>query len=303
MTTRTGMVFDLQRCSLYDGPGIRTTVFLKGCPLRCIWCHNPEAMAFRAQVSFNAEACAHCFACVDVCPNGAQQRVGDRHVLDYALCQACGQCVEVCPNDALRLIGQRQSVEAILEEVERDRRYYASSGGGLTLSGGEPMAQFPFTLALLQAAKARDLHTCLETCGFAPVDKYAQVLPYVDVFLFDYKATDPVRHVDYTGVSNEMIRSSFDFLYQQGAAIVLRCPLIPGLNDTPDHLAGIAHMAAAHPRLLGIELMAYHDLGVDKARQIGLMPMLTDIPTADETVKAGWLASLRDLGCDRVQIG
>lgn len=299
----TGLVFDIQRTSLNDGPGIRTTVFLKGCPLRCLWCHNPESIAFRAEISFDATRCVHCFACVDVCPHGAQQVVDGRHVLDHDLCQACGECLSVCAYEGLRRIGEPMTVAAVLAVVQRDVEYYRSSGGGMTLSGGEPLAQFEFTLALLAAARQNGIHTCLETNGCAAQERSRQALPLVDLFLFDYKATDPAEHTRLTGVSNQLILENFEYLYRQGAAIVLRCPLVPGINDTAVHLEGIARLAAAHPNLRGVEIMAYHAMGVEKGRRVGLDPALADLPTAGEEQKAAWLAQLHALGCTRAVIG
>ena len=299
----TGMIFDIQRTSLHDGPGIRTDVFMKGCPLRCAWCHNPESRSTSKEISFRPESCAACGECVKTCQQDAHQIVDGAHIYDRALCQQCGECVETCLYEALKLAGQKKTVDEIMAVVLRDRPFYEQSGGGLTITGGEPMLQEEFTLALLKAAKASGLHTCLDTCGWANQGAYAHVLPFVDLFLFDYKATDPEIHQQLTGVSNEPILANLDFLLQQGASIQLRCPLIPGINDTPEHLAGIAALSKRHPGLAGIDLMAYHNIGNAKYERYGLKNPLPDLPTTSEETKNTWLESLHNLGCENPSLG
>jgi pyruvate formate lyase activating enzyme len=299
----SGIVFDIQRCSLHDGPGIRTTVFLKGCPLACLWCHNPESIAFEPQIAFDAAACAHCGACAAACEQGAHRIVDGAHRMDHARCTACGACVAACPNKALARIGERMTVAEVMAEVARDVDYYAASGGGLTVSGGEPMAQAAFTRALLAAARARGIHTCIETNGFAARARYAAVLPYVDLVLFDYKATGEARHAALTGAGQATILANLAFLHDAGAQIVLRCPLVPGVNDEPAHLTAIAELAARYPNLVKVEVMAYHDLGRDKGARIGRPWQLEDVPSADEERRARWLATLHDLGCTGAALG
>lgn len=302
-TTERGLVFDVQRFSLHDGPGIRTTVFLKGCPLRCLWCHNPESQTYRPQLAFDAARCTHCLDCVAECTTGALQIRHGRLVVNHALCDGCGRCVDVCPQDALRIIGREQSVAEVMAEVMHDAAYYEHSGGGLTLSGGEPLAQPRFAVALLQAAKAQGLHTCLDTSGAIGQDRLAQVLPFVDLFLYDYKGTDPALHRQQTGVTNDLILKNLDYLYRQDARLILRCPLVPGVNDTREHLQGIAALSARYPRLEGVEIIAYHNMGKAKAEQIGYENPLLDLPTASEEVKVEWLETLHELGCARAALG
>jgi pyruvate formate lyase activating enzyme len=190
-----------------------------------------------------------------------------------------------------------------MTEVRKDIRYYRQSGGGLTITGGEPMLQREFTLELLKAAKAEGIHTCLETCGWTSQHAYEKVLPFVDLFLFDYKTTDPATHRRLTGVSNALILSNLDFLYQNGANIRLRCPLIPGVNDSLDHLAGIAAIDRRYPRLAGIDLLPYHNIGNSKYERYGLVNPLPDLPTSDETVKNAWVSTLCSLGCEKACLG
>lgn len=298
-----GIVFDVLRFSLNDGPGIRTTVFLKGCPLSCLWCHNPESQAFRPQLSVDVDRCVDYVDCAALCPTGALSVVDGRLVVRHELCNGCGACVEECASDAIKIIGREATVNEILDEVERDRAYFERSGGGLTLSGGEPLAQPHFARALLSAAKARGLHTCLDTSGGVHPRRLQEVLPYTDLFLYDYKDTSVTRHRMLTGVSNELILENLDYLYSKGARIILRCPLVPGVNDTSDHLAGIAELAATYPDIESIQIMAYHHLGRGKAAAIGIDDPLQDLPSADDAVKQYWLHRLNVLGCSRCELG
>lgn len=299
----SGIVFDIQRFALHDGPGIRTTVFLKGCPLRCLWCHNPESWSPHPQLAYNAERCVDCMACRDVCPDGAHMLVDGRHVLDFSACQVAAVCVPACGYDALRIIGEEMTVERVMDEVMRDDPYYRRSGGGLTLSGGEPLAQFEFARALLHDARQQGLHTCLDTSGLAARQRFEAIVDDVDLFLYDYKATSPAEHRRLTGASNMLILDNLDYLYRRAARIILRCPLVPGVNDTAEHLAGIAALAARYPRLEGVQIMGYHSMGRDKAARVGYSNPLGDLPTADAATKTRWLDTLHRLGCARAVSG
>lgn len=299
-TMDTGTIFDLQRTSLHDGPGIRTAVFLKGCPLRCQWCHNPESQSRGREISFRAEACVQCGECVNTCEHGAHSISQDAvHIYDRSICQKCGQCAQACLYDALKVTGKEVSIEEVMAEVRKDISFYQKSGGGLTITGGEPMLQLEFTLELLKAAKTENIHTCIETCGWASQRAYKSVLPYVDLFLFDYKATDPETHRRLMGVSNKLILANLEFLYERGANIQLRCPLIAGVNDTPDHLAGIAAIDQRFPNLKGIDLLPYHNIGNSKYERYGLINPLPGLKTTDKDVKQAWLSMMRSLGCEK----
>lgn len=294
----SGLVVDIHRFSLYDGPGIRTVVFLKGCPLDCLWCHNPESKSYKPQLSFNQSKCTNCFECVKVCSNGAHFiDANGAHSVDFEKCRACGNCAEVCPSGALTIIGKPYTADEIVSLALKDKPYYDESGGGITLSGGEPMAQFEFTLDVLKKAKAAGLHTALETCGFTRVSRYLDVMPYVDLFLYDYKATNPIAHKEYTGADNNLILDNLRVLAESGAEIVLRCPLIPGFNDTDDHLKGIASLSLTYPNIKMIEIMPYHTIGLDKAKKIGAPQQLAGFPASTAEDKLLWLAKIKNYGC------
>lgn len=290
----TGLTFDIHRFSLNDGPGIRTTVFLKGCYLKCEWCHNPESQSFKPQLSFNPEKCLHCFECIKVCPNNAHQIKDNKHFVDWNRCDLARKCVDVCPSGALKIIGTNTEVEFIISEVMKDKKYYDKTGGGLTISGGEPMAQFEFTKDLLVMAKQKGIHTALDTCGYGKQKYYKEILNYVDLFLFDYKFTNEKLHKDYTGVTNKEILTNLDYIYNNGASIILRCPLIPHINDNEEHLQGIKDIIKKYPLLKALELMPYHNMGRDKANRVGMEYSLSQQKNAEESDKQRWISYFED---------
>ena len=301
--SETGIVFDIQRCSLHDGPGIRTTVFVKGCQLNCLWCHNPESLSFKPQLSYNELQCVNCLSCVRACEFDAHLIDSHgQHMIDFAKCVACGKCVDGCQGNAMRVIGDEMDVDQVMKTVIRDRAFYERSGGGITVSGGEPMMQKDFTKELLEKAKLEGVHTCIETNLAVPQEWYAEILPLVDLFLCDYKATDPVLHERLTGQRNEQILDNLDFLYRQEKSIVLRCPMIPAVNDNDDHLKAIARLCQDYPNLVGVELMAYHNLGVAKSEHIGEEAPLPDVKPATKEIQEAWISRLHQLGCTKAKI-
>ena len=294
-----GNIFEIQRFSIHDGPGIRTTVFLKGCPLRCLWCHNPEGITPSALLSFIPAKCIACGFCVRVCPNGAQTMVEGRHLLDRAKCQACGKCTAECYSGALEISGQWLTVIEVMAKVRRDLPFYETSGGGMTLSGGEPLMQFNFIEALLTAAKSEGLNSCIETSGFAAFEYYERLLTRVDLFLYDIKETDTAHHIEYMGVSNEIIFQNLRLLHASGACILLRLPIIPGYNDRDDHFAKIAELARSMPGLVGVEIMPYHHLAQSKIDRFGLLHEgreQSSVPDA-QMVRA-WIDRFGELGLE-----
>jgi len=295
----TGRVFDIQRFSIHDGPGIRTTVFLKGCPLRCLWCGNPESLTLDPLLSYMPDRCIACGACAPVCRYKAVSggTAGAPAAIDRKACTVCGECVPVCDPKALELVGRDATVDEVMALVARDRDYYASSGGGMTLSGGEPVFQPDFAAALLEAARRARLPTCVETSGHAPWGVMARLAPLTDLWLYDFKETDPVLHKRFVGESNETIVDNLRRLHGMGAKILLRCPMIPGHNDRDAHLDGIAALARELPGLAGVELLPYYDLWRAKLPRLGLTTTFPDTvkPPSRETVK-GWNDRLRRQG-------
>lgn len=264
-----GVIFNIQRFSVQDGPGIRTTVFFKGCPLRCRWCHNPESQHTAREIAYHTDKCIGCGACGAVCPSGAHRFEEGRHVFLRERCTACGRCAEVCCAQALEAIGRRAPVEEVLREVLADKEFYAQSGGGMTLSGGEPLAQPEFATALARAAKEAGVSVCVETCGYADPAILLRLAEFTDIFLFDYKLTDPEKHKAFTGVSNEKILSNLEELDRNGVQTILRCPMIPEVNLEDSHFEGIARQANRLQHCLGIDLEPYHPLGISKSEQLG----------------------------------
>ena len=289
----SGTVFEIQHFSLQDGPGIRTTVFLKGCPLRCLWCHNPESQDPHPELSFRPECCIGCGWCFQVCPHGGRspEHPGE---LRRDRCRRCGRCTERCYAGALELVGKTMTADEVLQEVLADREFYRHSGGGLTISGGEPLTQFPFVLELARAAKQQGIAVALDTSGYAPYEQLEALLPWVELFLYDCKATGAERHRELTGVDNVRILDNLARLDAAGARIWLRCPLVPGLNDQPEHLAAIADLANRRPRIERITLHPYHALGRDKEQRMGYhRPEVKAADFTPEEIVEHWLATVR----------
>ena len=261
-------VTEIQRFCMHDGPGVRTTVFLKGCPLHCAWCHNPETQAFKPELLFYPNKCIGCAACEAVCPNGVHT-VGEKHLIDRAKCVACGLCAKACPSEALEISGRTWTVKELLDVIERDRAFYGAQGG-VTLSGGEPTAQAEGALALLSACRARGISTAIETSGAFPASLCERLVPLVDLFLFDVKDTDDTRHRAYVGASNRPILDNLATLGALGARIRLRCILVNGVNTLPSHYRALAELKARIPGVEGIDLLPYHAYGGSKATLLGL---------------------------------
>ncbi len=262
-----GLLSDIQRFSTRDGPGIRTTVFLKGCPLRCPWCHNRETWEQRPSLLYYEKDCVLCGACAAACPAGAQRVDGKRHRFDRALCLRCGACAESCPTGALEMRGEWIEASALVERLLRDRDYYEESGGGVTFSGGEALLQLGFVKECLALLRAEKVHTCLDTSGWG--GRAAELCGLVDLYLWDVKHTDAALHERLTGVPLPPILQSLREVDARGGSTRLRCPIIPTVNDTQAHIEGIAHIANNLRHVQAVDLIPYHDLGLPKASALG----------------------------------
>lgn len=297
-----GIVFDISRFSLYDGNGIRTTVFLKGCPLRCKWCHNPESQKLKPQLRYIKNKCISCRKCKQVCINNVHDFNNDEHIINFENCNLCYKCVENCTTEALEIVGEKKTVDEVIHIVLKDKPFYESSGGGLTISGGEPFLQFEFMLALLKKAKQQGINTCVETCGYADKELIKKALPFIDLFLYDYKLTSEEKHIEYTGVSNKKILENLDFICKMKSEVVLRCPIIPGVNDNSEHFKNIAALCNKYDEIIRAELMPYHNLGLGKAESIGVKEYFdTSVPENEDKNK--WIEEIQSYGCTKVKIG
>lgn len=257
----TGTVLSIERSSLHDGPGIRTTVFLKGCPLSCAWCHNPESQSFEPEIFFIEEKCIK-----------------------------CGRCDKPCP--AREIKGIKMTAVDIMDIVYKDIDYYKNSGGGLTISGGEPLAQLELTKELLQMAKKRNIHTCIETSGYVKEQDIISLIPLVDIFLYDYKIGKD-KHLKYIGCSLDIIINNLKSIDKLGAKIILRCPIIPTINDTDEHFLSIAEYANSLKNIIEINIMPYHPMGVLKSKRLGRAYPLANLGFTDTKISSEWVKILQ----------
>jgi pyruvate formate lyase activating enzyme len=291
------VISNIQGFSIHDGPGIRTVVFFKGCPLRCRWCANPECISPEVQVGFIANLCAYCHKCFSVCPEKALTEDPARHRIDDARCTGCGKCVDVCDDKALVRYGTEMRVGDVFDAVSRDKMFYGT-GGGVTVSGGEPLLQPAFVRELFELCKNDGIGTCVETCGFVPEPNLLEVLPLADHLLFDLKHMDPELHRKYTGQSNDIILRNASLAAKNGADIVFRIPLIPGVNNDDRNITATSEFVLSLPGQNRIQLMPYHRLGESKYKALGKPILMHDVsvmtPEQLEAVKQRYI----DCGID-----
>lgn len=261
--------FDIQRNSFVDGPGIRTTVFFKGCNLKCAWCHNPESQSAKPQMMFYKDKCTGCGKCKSVCPYHLEQ------------CELCGKCTLYCPVDARKVCGKEHTVDEVLKEVLKDQAFYETSGGGVTFSGGECMLQIDFLAEILKKCKENGIHTAVDTAGHIPFESFEKILPYTDLFLYDIKIFDSQKHKQYVGVGNELILENLKKLFERKAKLWIRIPIIPDVNDSIEEIQKIKDFLKTIGTAEKIELLPYHAMGENKYRAIGKEPQIFKTPDAE----------------------
>ena len=292
MTAADTKIFDIGHFSVHDGPGIRTTVFLKGCPLRCLWCHNPESQSEKSEIFFTPSRCVGCGACFTVCPASCHRMENKMHLFDRKRCTQCGICAANCPAGALELCGRHLSPEEVMAEVLKDRVFYETSGGGMTVSGGEPLAHFDYLFRLLSLARKEKIHTCVETSGYAPFEHIRALIPLVSLWLWDFKASE-ADHRRLTGVEAERIRGNLRKLDACGAPLVLRCPWIPEINDSSAYSEELLEISAELKSVRRIEIEPYQPLGEDKYKRLG-RPLLCEAKFPSKKASGDYLKFLQN---------
>ncbi|SHI21684.1 pyruvate formate lyase activating enzyme [Sporobacter termitidis DSM 10068] len=300
MENNTGIVFNIQRYSIDDGPGVRTTVFLKGCPLSCLWCSNPESQRGLPEITYRYTSCKRCGTCVQVCPAGAVTLDGGGVHIDRDACTLCEECVHHCVPEALKVSGKKMTVDEVFKVVKRDADYYEASGGGVTASGGEILAQADFVAALFRRCREAGYHTNADTCGFGDPAALCKILEYSDLVFFDLKHLDPAKHREYCGQSNELILDNLARVVKKGVPMVIRVPLIPGYNNSEDNLRALAETVKAAAGDAPVNLLPYHRYGANKYRMVDMTYRLEDVPelTQEELNKAKAIIDSYGLACE-----
>lgn len=281
-----GIIFDIKRYAIHDGPGIRTTVFFKGCPLHCWWCHNPEGVILEPELIFKKNRCIKdCTECISYCKRGALSSVGQYISINREKCNLCSECIHVCPSGALEIIGKEMSVREVMEEIEKEIIFYDESGGGVTFSGGEPLMQPEFLSALLKECKERNIHIAMDTCGYAPSEIINRISDKVDFFLYDIKMMDAKKHQEYTGMPNKLILENLKKLAGGGNILAVRFPVVPGINDDSDNIKKMAEFILSLKTIEDISLLPYHRAGSEKYKRLDRADRMEEIqPPSDEKI-------------------
>lgn len=276
------MIFNIQKCSIHDGEGLRTTVFFKGCPLRCLWCSNPESQSYKKEIMEFPNKCIGCGACEKVCPESAISVIDGEYRIDRNLCTKCFKCTDVCYAEAKEVVGEDMDVETLFKEINKDRLFYQRSGGGVTFSGGEPLTHPDFLAEIAKKCKINGINTSMETCGFGNYEKFKKALPYIDSMFIDVKHMDSDVHKKITGVGNEVILDNIRAISTHGIPIIIRTPVIPGYNDSIDNIEAIALFIKDLQNVQGYELLPYHELGSSKYTSLGVPYELGDVASPAE---------------------
>lgn len=281
-TGHTGIIFNIQRYSITDGPGIRTTVFLKGCPLKCLWCHNPEGIEMQPEIGWHRNLCTKCLKCIEVCPNKAIKLENEKIVTDEGLCELCGKCVEICERNAREIIGKVMTVEEVFSEVKEDINFYKESNGGVTFSGGEPLMQSEFVLNCFRKFHKNSIHTVLDTSGCGRWESLERILSFTDLVIYDLKQMDPVKHISYTGANPSKIWDNLKRVLKSGIAIWIRVPVIPGYNDDEENIKKTTEFITGYKNVKKIELLPYHQLGEPKYNMLNKEYKLSNLHPASK---------------------
>jgi len=271
------IIFDIERNSFVDGPGIRTTVFFKGCNLKCAWCHNPESQSFKTEMMFYRDKCTGCGKCKEKCPNNLEK------------CDLCGKCTIYCPAEARKVCGKEYTVDEVFAEVIKDKAFYENSGGGVTFSGGECMLQIDFLVEILKKCKENGIQTAVDTAGHIPFESFERVLPFTDMFLYDLKIFDSEKHKKYVGVGNELILQNLKKLLNKGVKVFVRIPVMEGVNDSVEEMKKIKEFISSNGKVEKVELLPYHAMGENKYRAIGKEPIIFKTPPKE------WLNHLKEI--------
>jgi pyruvate formate lyase activating enzyme len=285
-TGKEGIIFNIQRYSIHDGPGIRTTVFLKGCPLKCKWCSNPESINPFPELFLRKDQCDQCEKCIEVCAINAFFLENETIQINRAECNLCLKCIDICPSDVINKTGKKASVDDIVSEIMQDELFYINSGGGVTISGGEPLSQLEFTLNLLKEFKKKSLHTTLDTTGYAKLEEFEKILPYTDLFLFDIKHLNSEAHQKATGIPNEIILKNFKNCLEKGNKVWVRVPVIPNFNDSNRYINTLGNFLSEKP-IEKVSLLKYHEWGRHKYKYLDrIYPLKSIAFISDEKIQA-----------------
>lgn len=298
-------ITNIQKYSIHDGDGIRTTVFFKGCPLKCVWCHNPETQGYERELQYDKEKCVGCGACAKVCPQGAITMMENKPVLDRELCTLCGKCEVYCPEGIRETVGQEYPVKALVKEIMKDRMFYEQSGGGVTLSGGEVMTMSSeYIVAIAKELKKEEISLTIDTCGYVPFERFEKILPYVDTFLYDVKVMDPKLHKKYIGVDNELILENLVKLSEAGARIYIRIPTVKEVNGNEQNMLDtIRFLKENNITPAQVNLLTYHNTGSSKYPKLGMEYQGGDLHAPSTEEMEGFVKLFKDAGYLNTKIG